>query len=143
MKKISVSIILILCFAVNGYAGLPAAFVGTPASSMAEDFLDKLMQGNADGAYDALFSGLSVPPAGKGRIEELKRKTVEAMRRAGRSFGYELVRKEAYGRSIVRLLYVLKFDQSALVWEFYFYKPKDRWIVLKVDYGYDLRLLPK
>lgn len=141
MKRIIVAVVLITCFAVNGYAGVPAAFIGMPASNMAEDFLDKLVEGNAEGAYDTLFGGLSVLPTNKDSIDELKQKTVEAMTRAGRSLGHEFVRKEVYGRSIVRLLYVQKFEYFALVWEFYFYRPKDRWTVLKVDYGYDVNRL--
>ncbi len=47
----------------------------------------------------------------------------------GSYLGYELISKEKISTSLVRISVVEKRNLHPLTWEFYFYKPKEKWIV--------------
>ena len=39
------------------------------------------------------------------------------------------------GQALVRLVYVLKSDKLATVWEFYFYKPQASWFLANLNFN--------
>jgi len=47
----------------------------------------------------------------------------------GKVVGWEFVREDAAGESLLRLIYLQKFERHALGWVFIFYKPRDRWLL--------------
>ena len=54
----------------------------------------------------------------------------------GQPLGVELVGQEAFGRSLLRVTYLLKYNVSGIAWYFYFYRLKDRWIIS--EFNFDL-----
>jgi hypothetical protein len=52
--------------------------------------------------------------------------------RFGKSLGVEFLRTEALGDSLVRHIFIEKFEKHALKWQISFYKPQDAWIVNSV-----------
>lgn len=49
--------------------------------------------------------------------------------RFGQSLGYELVRREAASPSLVRVVYLQKFELHAMVWRFTLYHGADGWTI--------------
>jgi hypothetical protein len=86
-------------------------------------------------AYDKLFRGSSIPTEKPQSIAVLKQQTQIALPLYGKVLGYELVREESFGTSVVRLVYLLKAEKHVTVWEFYFYKPKDDWFLANVYFN--------
>ena len=49
--------------------------------------------------------------------------------RFGGSIGHEFLKEEKLGNSLVRLVYINKFEKHAMVWNFYCYKGKNGWVI--------------
>lgn len=101
---------------------------------VADGFFRLLMEDKAPQAFDLVFSG---SPIAKLRPEEsdmLKQQTHDSLAANGKILGYELVREERFGGSLVRLVYLLKSETVPTVWQFVFYKPKADWFLLGVTF---------
>ena len=107
----------------------------------AEQFLRTLMSGEVDKAYDSLFQGSLLPVKKPGAFDVLKGQTKLAMPVYGKVVGFESVNEQKFGDSIVRLVYVLKFEQHPMIWEFFFYRAKSGWVVSNVVYNDQFQLL--
>ncbi len=49
--------------------------------------------------------------------------------RFGKSIGFEYIKTQRVGKSLMKHLYIQKFTYHAIRWQFVFYKPKDKWLV--------------
>ena len=47
----------------------------------------------------------------------------------GRSLSTEYIRTDKVGSSLIRIIYLLKYEKKVMSWTFYFYKPKDQWVL--------------
>ena len=54
--------------------------------------------------------------------------------RFGRSIGFEYIKTQKVGQSLMKHLYIQKFTYHAIRWQFVFYKPKDKWLVNSVRF---------
>lgn len=96
-------------------------------------FADAIMQkiGNDEmaGAFEIIAENLPLDP------EDIKRQQARAMEmrnqatHAGKLLGSAYIRQEVAGDVFARLTYVQKFERTAIVWQFVFYKPGDRWFL--------------
>jgi len=59
----------------------------------------------------------------------------------GKPLGYELVKKEELGTSVVYLFFIVKFENKPVVWEFFYYRPGDDWTLINVNVPQDFRAL--
>jgi hypothetical protein len=59
----------------------------------------------------------------------------------GKILAVEKIREEHFGQSIVRLVYILKFNAVPTTWEFYFYKPKNTWFMVDITFNDQFDLL--
>ena len=92
------------------------------------------------GAYDALLKNSPLKKK-KDAVDNLKVQTSSAMKLYGKSLGIGFIKEQRYGDFIVRLLYILKFEQLPLAWEFYYYKPETEWQLVNIQFKDDLDLL--
>ena len=105
----------------------------------AETFLAGIIEKEVDKSYDELFSNSLI--ASKAQMVKLqKENTWTILNMYGELLGYEFVKQQKYGDSVVRLIYVLKCEQVPVIWEFYFYKPVSDWTLVNIafDTKYDL-----
>jgi hypothetical protein len=65
----------------------------------------------------------------EGMINAYKMQAPAIEQRFGKSIGTELVTIEKSGDSLILLMYIQKFEKHAMRWRFYFYKPKNSWIL--------------
>ncbi len=95
--------------------------------NITESFLVSVIKGDISGGYDSLFQGSAIPADKPQAVLALKQQTKNGLPLYGKLLGYELIKEEAFGQSVVRLLYLLKSEKNPTIWEFYFYKPKNSW----------------
>jgi hypothetical protein len=112
----------------------------TTPKQKSELFFQTVLKGKLDKAFEGLFEG---SPFAGSKSEELQRMKDDFKKHldSSEAFGFEQVEERVFGKSVVKLVYVLKLESHPLVWEFHFYKPKERWILARVGFDEDLRKL--
>lgn len=124
MKKMIVfvlAVIVICTIASTGFAKDPKEFV--------EEFFSYVKAGKVSQGYDVLFVGSGIPAMKPQAVDMLKTQTASGLPMYGKILGFEKVREEKFGASVVRLVYILKSEKAPTVWEFYFYKPQTNWFL--------------
>jgi hypothetical protein len=122
---------VVLCLALLAVSAVSQA--QTP-SEMAEQYLRQVTTSDSDQALDQLFAGSGIDELKPQEILTLKSQTKMAMGLFGTPIGIEKVREEELSPSLKRLVYLQKFERYPVAWEFYFYKPKDRWVINTLNF---------
>jgi len=112
-----------------------------PAKAMVETFFANLQKSDVSSAYDNIFRGSGIPKEKPQAVTVLKQQTQAGLPLYGKILGYELVREEVFGTSLVRFVYLLKSEKHATTWEFYFYRPKTEWFLANVVFNDQFNLL--
>ena len=107
----------------------------------ADAFLESIIKGDISDAYDRLFEGSTLPADKPQDVVALKQQTQVGLPLYGKTLGYELVKEEKFGESLVRLSYLLKSEKGPTVWVFHFYRPEDSWILAGVNFTDQLQQL--
>lgn len=107
-----------------------AAFADTAPRALADNFFAILQKGQAGPAYAKLFEGSNVNVE---QASAIRRSTENTLAPLGKLLGAELIREEVFGSSLTRLVYLLKSERHLTLWEFYFYKPANRWFLAEVN----------
>ena len=94
-----------------------------------EEFFGYVKAGKVREGYDLLLAGSGIPAMKPQAVDTLKERTASALPTYGMVLGFDKVREEKFGSSIVRLVYVLKSEKAPTIWEFYFYKPQTSWFL--------------
>jgi hypothetical protein len=105
-----------------------------------ETFFGNVMAIKVETAYDTLFDNSQINQK-RAIVEGLKKQTSALLAALGSPLGYEFIKEQRYGESIVRVVYILKYDKGPVIWDFYFYKPKSEWIVINMEPGDRLGML--
>ena len=133
MKKCIPALVLValIFLAHAGHAQEPDEFT--------ENFFKMVLAGKISPAYDQLFAGSPITEQKPQAVNALKRQTSTVLPLYGRMLGFEKIEEKKIGKSIVRLLYILKLEMMPTVWEFYFYKPADSWYLVNVKFNDELQ----
>jgi len=110
-------------------------------NQMAESFFQMVMNGEINEAYDKLFEGSTIPTSKPQAVNMLKTQTASGLPLYGSIIGYEKIREEKFGGSVVRLVYILKSEKAPTVWELYFYKPNQNWFLASIIFNDQFQLL--
>ena len=102
------------------------------ARALGDDFMSVLSKGQVAAAYDRLFKGSNI---GSEQAQSMRRQTEATLVPLGRLLGYDLVREESFGSSLTRLVYVLKSERHATLWELYYYRPGNRWFLAEINFS--------
>jgi hypothetical protein len=132
MKTLKFCIMGILLLALG--LGVKSGSRDTTYHAKVEGFLTRLTAGDVDGAYQQLVE----PPQTQEQkeiVETLKIRTSTALKMFTKPLGIEYVKEQRYGKSIVRVVYLIKYDRQPLIWEFYFYKPQAEWKLLDLRFS--------
>ncbi len=133
MKTLLLLVLFVPTWALGAAPSVPRA--------KAEAFLGSVVAGDIGGGYDRLFVGSAIPKNKPQAVTLLKTQTQSGLPLYGKMLGYELLKEEAYGTSIARLVYVLKSELGPTIWEFYFYKGTDAWTLSNVAFNDQYTLL--
>ncbi|WP_165967408.1 DUF2059 domain-containing protein [Luteimonas aestuarii] len=74
-------------------------------------------------------------------LEQLEQQGPNIAARFGASDGYELLRNDTIGDSLVRPVFLHRFDNSAMIWLFTWYRGTQGWVMTGVRYADDVSLL--
>jgi hypothetical protein len=100
-----------------------------------------LKTGNTVKAFKQLFVDSKIPASKPQAVDMLIRQTNSGLPMYGKNLGFELISEDKFGSSVVKLVYLLKFERHPIVWEFFFYKPYSKWFLANVRYNDQLNTL--
>lgn len=106
--------------------------------AIAEAFLTAAAQGQVANGYKKLFEGSNITG---NQAAGIRSRTEAALPTYGKALGIELLREEQFGPSLSRLVYMIKSERHPTLWEFYFYKPANRWFVAEVNFSEKFTML--
>ena len=113
----------------------PTLSLAQTPTERAETFLQLVAApATTDTAIDQLFAGSGMAEAKPQDIATLKSQTQMAMGLYGTPLGIEKVHEEDLTPSLKRLVYLQKFERYPVALEFYFYKPRDSWIINTMNF---------
>jgi hypothetical protein len=103
------------------------------------EVMKRVVAGDLKGGFDLVKSYAVVPDA---EVDAM-RAQAEAQRpvlvaRFGQSIGYEFVRKDSAGGSLVKVVYLQRFEKHAMVWRFVLYRGAEGWKVNSFKYADDI-----
>lgn len=107
---------------------------------------NRMMKGIVGGdAREAIELGLphSTIPAeqGEGLIQQIEQQKPTIDAGYGASVDYELVRNDTIHDSLIRAVFLHRFERHAMVWQFVWYRGKGGWVLSGLKYSADLPLL--
>ncbi len=106
-----------------------------------EKFLKTIIDGNVDKAYDDLFKDSPILKLKPQAIDITKQQTHLLIGLYGKRLNFELIKKQDYGSSVIRLIYIIKTENIPIAFEIYFYKPYDQWLPASVNFEDTFALL--
>ena len=74
-------------------------------------------------------------------IYETQKQWPTVTNRFGKSIGFEYIKTQRAGKSMIKHLYIQKFTYHAIRWKFTFYKPADKWLVNTVGWDNEVEAL--
>ena len=107
-----------------------------------ELFFSGLKTGQVDTALARIARG-SVLADKQQQLKVLENQIGTALSLYGTPIAEEKVFREPMGESILRLVYLQKFEHLPLVWEFHFYRARSRWMLINIQFNDQLDLLEK
>lgn len=119
---------LILLFALSVIASVSQAYEGTPAKQVSL-FFTEVAEGKISQAIDHLYVSNPIVMQRAQELTLLKQQLGNIEPLYGAFLGTEAVHFEQLSDSLVRIVQIVKYEQQPVTWEFYFYKPKQAWIV--------------
>ena len=131
MRRPLFTICIIFVIGIVGDAQAPV--IRSPAS-IADTFLARVGKGEVGPAYDELFRNSPMTHQSL-QIDTLKRQTQSVLPVYGKVLGFELYKQEKFGESLVRLIYVQRFEKHPIIWKFWIYKPAGTWRVNMVTFN--------
>jgi hypothetical protein len=128
MNKIVISVVLILLCSVSH------AYEGTPSEQI-DSFFRDFSKGKSNEAIDSLYSSNPTMQQKLQALAALKQQMSMVTGLYGPFLGAELVHNEQLSPSVTRLVYIAKHELHPISWEYYFYKPNDKWIISQAVFG--------
>jgi len=127
MKNLLLTLLIIL-FSANTLADtLPTKIA---AKQLAKRVMAEIGQGNMEAGIKLTKPYLIVPEHEYfALIDQMKMQQPMINQRFGKTISVEVAVVEEVGESLMLILYLQKFDNHVLRWKFYFYKPRNEWVL--------------
>lgn len=132
--KLNRFFILLLCCVVLNISKVYAADEGMIEYQIkSELFMKRLIVGNINEAYDLLLIG-SPLKANPNNLNILKTTNKKIIHDYGKPLSFEFLKQKKFSKDKVSVQYLLKSQKYPLVWEFHYYKPKNEWLITKINF---------
>ena len=118
------------------YVNVTNIFSQTP-QEITDSFFKLYQKNEPVKALDDLYSHAPWLKEKNENIENLKMKFAELKNRDGEYYGYELLNEKNIKNIFVIYTYLVKHENSPLLFTFEFYKPNKDWIVYSFSYDYN------
>ena len=107
-------------------------------------FMSQIVSGEVSSAYSLISAYLGVDPIG---FEERSKKADMSLSQLNKSLGkplsFALLEKQAVGTHFYKIIYLLKYESAALVWELNYYQPQQGWKLVDINFNTDINALFK
>ena len=130
-----------------GLFGRGAAYASAAPDASAKAIPEALMNKLKAGEVDSFASGVrgnmaTIPDA---EFAVFKANLTEFRALCAKSYGtslgeFELIREQSAGQTMVRLIYLEKFEKGGVAWDFQMYHSPDGWKLSSVDWNRTLNL---
>lgn len=105
-----------------------------PTSAAAKDFTDKVMAkvatGDIQGGLEMMKPYTIVPSAEfDAMVGQAALQLPTITQRFGKSLGQEFIGEARVGESLVRLIYISRYERHAMRWRFFLYKGGSGWVI--------------
>ena len=102
--------------------------VASDAKWLCELFMLKLVNDTVQDAFNELQPYFPIPETEFAMLEMQTYQQLDLVKsRYGTILGYSLVEEQTISDTVLRFVYLLRFERHAIRWMFYFYKPDDTW----------------
>ena len=98
----------------------------------AEAFLAQLSAGETDQALDKVFAGSGMAELKPQAVMAMKSQVKVALGVYGKAIGFEKIDEVEFSPSLKRVTYLQKFELYPVIWEMYFYRAKDSWVLSNI-----------
>ena len=112
----------------------------TEVRKMADGIMGSVAAGNYDGAWSQM-KPYTVVPAAEFDVftAQFSSQLPNILQRYGTPLGSEFVREEKAGESLLRLVYLAKYQKTGMRWFFVFYRGEKGWVLS--DFKFDGNLV--
>lgn len=114
------------------------------ADKVSDHFMSQIAQGEVSAAFSLIGVYLGVDAAG---FEERGKKAEMSLSQLNKTLGkplsYALLEKQAVGNHFYKIIYLLKYESAALVWEINYYQPQEGWKLVDITFNTDINALFK
>lgn len=124
-----------------GSTGLTTAMTvppAQPARQLADQAMNQVKQNDMDAAYATLMPHLTWAQGVEHLLSarDQAKKMREALSHHDAPMGeIEFLNRETVGHSLVRFVYLEKWERTAMVWKFTFYRGREGWTLYAVDWS--------
>ena len=103
--------------------------------------MDNLIAGKVSDAVDQYLKTNPLVSQKQQQLENLKVQIEGSFRLFGNPMSYELVLIDDFSMSLKRFVFISKHQYHALSWEFYVYKPQEKWIANNMNFSDNFKML--
>ena len=105
------------------------------ADALCEAALKALQEDGVRAAFAKMREVSPLPASEFDALEAMTEQQLDTVRpRFGEIIGYERVSVRKLSASVIECIYLAKFERHALRWRFYFYRPRDKWLLNSVKW---------
>ncbi len=123
--------------------GVTILTTGEQLRELSERALERLMRGEMEGFK--VLAEHETDPKSDAAVERYFRaqadRVKEFSRKYGQALGFERVAEHRVSDCFRRYVYVAKYEKSFLRWAFTYYRPRETWKFLRVDFDDDVNTL--
>lgn len=133
----------VLCFAIllTFAATTLPALCQEETTQQLDSFFQSIQEGDVSTAYETLFADAGIPDTVSQEKELYITDTELYSGTYGDVLGWEQIVSQKLGNSLLRYVYLLKWEKHPTVFEFYFYKPEKEWFLCDMTMTHDFSLL--
>ena len=113
----------------------PTLASANEASDLPESFIKLILEGKVSNAVDQYFSSNPLMSQQTQQIQMVKTQIEGAFQVIGKPFSFEIIAVDDLAPSLRRFVFITKHENNPLTWEFYVYKPKDKWIAANMNFN--------
>ena len=100
------------------------------AKNLAKSVMEQVASGNIEEGIKLTKPYLIIPAHEfEGMLTSMRMQAPAIEQRFGKTIGAELIKTEESAESLLRVIYIQKFETHMIRWNFFFYKPKDGWVL--------------
>jgi hypothetical protein len=112
------------------------------ARQLSDRVMAKVGEGDSEGGLRIAKPYLIIPPAEFDvMLDQLKMQQPMMAQRFGKSIGYEFIREDKIGTSLLRIVQIHRFEKHVMRWSFYFYRGSAGWVLDTFKTDDDIRQL--